>query len=278
MEPISPLYTADLFPPLYRELDALLRTLSAEDWERPTLAGKWLVRDVVAHLLHGDLRKLAAYRDAHLLPPPEPITSQAELVQFINGLNDQFIGPARILSPRLLRELLSFTGPMICELMASLPPHGSSLFAVGWAGEQESENWLDTGREYTERWHHQMQIRAAAGVPGLLERRWLFPLLDLSMRSLPVAYGHTVAARGTAVVIIVRGDGGGAWSLVREELCWTLYRGQPASPATTLTLDGEHAWQLFFNALPDADARDHVQVAGEAALAEPFLGARAVMV
>ena len=278
MEPISPLYTANLFPPLYEELDTLLHGLSHDDWDRPTVAGHWLVRDVVAHLLHGDLRKLAAYRDGHLLPPSRPITSYAELVGFINSLNDQFIEPARILSGRLLRELLAFTGPMVCELVASLPPHGSSLFAVHWVGESESENWLDTGREYTERWHHQMQIRKSVGAPALLERRWLFPLLDLSMRAVPVAYRDTSAPAGAAVVVTVGDDGGGSWSLVREDDEWKLFRGQVPSPTTTVTMEGEHAWRLFFNALPAHEARQRLVVTGDASLAEPLFGARSVMV
>ncbi len=59
MEPTSPLYTADLFPPLHQELIGLLHALSPEDWGRPTVAGEWEVRDVVAHLLDVDLRKLS---------------------------------------------------------------------------------------------------------------------------------------------------------------------------------------------------------------------------
>jgi len=51
MRPLEPLYTAHLFPPLHAELIALLRSLTPEDWERPTVAGSWRVRDVVAHLL-----------------------------------------------------------------------------------------------------------------------------------------------------------------------------------------------------------------------------------
>ena len=76
MEPISAPYAADLFPPLYEELEHLLRGLAPEEWERPTVAGAWRVRDVVAHLLDGDLRKLSAYGDGHL-PPPAGGASQA---------------------------------------------------------------------------------------------------------------------------------------------------------------------------------------------------------
>jgi hypothetical protein len=37
MEPLAPVYTAGLFPPLHGELIVLLRGLDAADWERPTV-------------------------------------------------------------------------------------------------------------------------------------------------------------------------------------------------------------------------------------------------
>jgi hypothetical protein len=50
---------------------------------------------------------------------------------------------------------------------------------VAWAGEAESTNLFDTAREYTERWHHDMQIRSPLGAQGhaeaLLEERLAVP-------------------------------------------------------------------------------------------------------
>ena len=62
---LSPLDTAPLFPELHAELLSFLRALEPADWERPTVAGAWRVRDVAAHLLDGELRTLAAHRDGH---------------------------------------------------------------------------------------------------------------------------------------------------------------------------------------------------------------------
>ena len=278
MEPVSPLYTADLFPPLHRELLSLLRGLAPEDWERPTVAGRWRVRDVVAHLLDVDLRKLSVNRDGHLPAPPAPIRSDEELVRFLNGLNAQWVGAARRLSTRLLVELLSFTGPGICDLVSALPPHERSLFSVGWAGEAESENWFDIGREYTERWHHQMQIRDAVGAPLLLERRWLHPLLDLSLRALPCAYRDVDAPHGTTIVVRVTGEAGDAWSLVRHGDGWQLCRGAAPDSAVVVTLDPDSAWRLLYNALPGSEARHRTRIEGDASFAEPLIAMRSVMV
>ncbi|HYF11621.1 MAG TPA: maleylpyruvate isomerase N-terminal domain-containing protein, partial [Actinomycetota bacterium] len=262
MEAISPLYTADLFAPLHQELIRLLHGLTAEDWERPTVAGRWRVRDVVAHLIDVDLRKLSVNRDGHLPAPAEPIRGYEELVRFLDGLNAEWVGAARRLSPRVLIELLSFTGPLISALVASLPHHERSVFSVSWAGESESENWFDIGRDYTERWHHQMQIRDAVGAPLLLERRWLYPLLDLSFRALPHAYRDIHATSGTAVTVRVTGDAGGAWTLLRDGDKWQLCRGAAPDSAAVVTLDPDSAWRLLYNALPASEARQRSHTEG----------------
>ncbi len=53
---------------------------------------------------------------------------------------------------------------------------------------------VDTGR-----WHHQAQLRDALGVARLLGRRWREPLMDLSVRVLPVAFAPVLAARSVMV-------------------------------------------------------------------------------
>ena len=62
------------------------------------------------------------------------------------------------------------------------------MFPVSWAGEQESANWFDIAREFTERWHHQQQIRLAVEKPGIMTREFYYPVLDCFMRALPYSY------------------------------------------------------------------------------------------
>ncbi|HET9983145.1 MAG TPA: maleylpyruvate isomerase N-terminal domain-containing protein [Longimicrobiales bacterium] len=104
MQPLTPVYTAPLFPPLHRALVVLLRGIDAAAWQRPTVAGRWRVRDVAAHLLDGDLRRLAATRDGHALAPERPLHSFADVVGFINELNATGVRYGERLSPRLLVE------------------------------------------------------------------------------------------------------------------------------------------------------------------------------
>jgi Mycothiol maleylpyruvate isomerase N-terminal domain len=277
MRPMTPTYTVELFPPLHAELLALLRRLGPDDWLRPTIAGSWRVRDIAAHLLDGNLRKLSGGRDGHRLAS-RPLTSFASIVDFINDLNAGGVAYAGRLSPRVLTDLLEVTGEWVARYVATLEPHAQSTIAVAWAGEDRSENWMDTGREYTERWHHQMQIREAVGAPGLLERRWYQPVLDLSVRALPRAYDRVAAPSGTAVVFEVEADGENVWSMVRDDARWRMVRGAATDPAARLRIGADAAWKLLFNALPPDAARVHVAIDGDRRLAEPLLAARAVMV
>jgi uncharacterized protein (TIGR03083 family) len=278
MERLTPVDTVELFPGLHAELITLLRGLDDADWSRPTLAGSWRVRDVAAHLLDGDLRKLSGGRDAHRPPVDGPLSSFADVVALIDRLNAEGVAYAARLSPRVLTDLLEATGRWVSAFVADLPPHGEAPHSVAWAGEERSENWMDTGREYTERWHHQMQIRDAVGAPGLLRHRWLHPLLDLSVRALPRAYEGAAAPEGTAVVLQVQAEGENAWSLVREAARWTVFRGAAPDAAARVTVDADTAWRILYNALPADAARERITVDGDPALAEPMLRARSVMV
>ena len=58
----EPILVAHLFAPLHDELLALLRSLTPDEWDAPTVAGAWTVKDVTAHLLDTCLRRLYAGR------------------------------------------------------------------------------------------------------------------------------------------------------------------------------------------------------------------------
>ena len=206
----EPVQVLQLFPEVRQELLDLLSNLSAEDWERPTACALWSVKDVALHLLGGDIGILSRRRDG--FAPGAPPANWAELVALINHLNDLWVKAARRMSPRVLRDLLSFTGPQVEEFFASLDPF-SVGFAVDWAGPQPAPVWLDLAREYTERWHHQQQIRDAVGRPGLKRRRFLAPVLDTFVRALPYTFRDVPAADGTALRLSISGESGGDWFL-----------------------------------------------------------------
>ena len=149
---------------------------------------------------------------------------------------------------------------------------------MAWADEERSTNRMDIGREYTERWHHQMQIRDAVGAPGLLQRRWFEPLLDLSVHAFRRAYKQVAAPDGTVVHFEVGGESDYVWSVARADSAWSVTRGRLPQAAATLRTDADTAWKLLYNALPRDTMRSRVTVTGDTRLVEPMLAARSVMV
>ncbi|MGH7497353.1 MAG: maleylpyruvate isomerase N-terminal domain-containing protein [Gemmatimonadales bacterium] len=277
LRPMVPVFVADRFSPLHAELIALLRGLQADDWDRPTVCPLWSVGDIAAHLLDDDLRRLSSHRDGQ--PPPHlpRDESPGALVELINRLNADWVGVARRMSPRVIVDLLEHTGPQVAELLGSLDPFGQAHFAVSWAGESQSENWFDVGRDYTERWLHQQQIRDAVGAPALLERRWFHPVLDLFVRALPHTYRNVHREEGTAVQLEVTGRSGGSWALLATPEGWRLYSGRPARSSATVSMTADTAWRLFSKALKTDADRSLVHVSGDHALGAVFFGSLGVI-
>ncbi|HEX8274110.1 MAG TPA: maleylpyruvate isomerase N-terminal domain-containing protein [Longimicrobiaceae bacterium] len=277
MRPVEPIHVAERFAPLHAELIAVLSSLSDGEWDRPAVK-RWTVRDVAAHLLDGDVRQLSFRRDKMPPPPPDrPIESPGDFVAFLDRINATWVDAARRISPRLMVQLHAMTGPEVSRLFAGLDPSAPALFPVAWAGEESSVNWMDTAREYTERWHHQQQIRDATGRPPLTGREWLHPVLDTFVRALPHGYRDTPAADGASVLFAVTGEAGDEWTLLREASRWTLHAGEAPAPAATVTTDADTAWRLFTKGLSREEAGRRVRIDGERRLGEPALGTLAIM-
>jgi len=271
--------TRALFRPVSSALVTLLRELPSGTWDAPTVAGAWAVRDVVAHLLDSTLRRLSFHRDGMTPPPPaKAIASERDFVEFINDLNAQWVTSARRLSPRVLTGLYERASGEAADWFESLPFDAPALFPVSWAGEQASAGWFDVGREFTELWHHQQQIRMAAGAPSLADPRHLAAVIDIAMRGLPHAFRGVDAAPGESLAIDIHGASGGQWTLTRDGQRWTLWRGTPPSATARVRLSDDAAWKLLFNALSGAEAAAAVRIEGRAELAQALLRARSVIV
>jgi uncharacterized protein (TIGR03083 family) len=277
LTPVVPVFLVDLFPGLHAELMSVLRGLRPDDWGRPTACALWSVRDIVAHLLDGALRRLSYGRDGMEAAPEQPIATYAELVAYLNRLNAQWVAAAQRLSPEILMDMLDLTADQLFTYFRALDPHAPARFGVAWAGEETSPNWFDIGREYTERWLHQQQIREAVGAPPLTARKWLYPSLDIFIRALPFTYREVQSETGRSVRIEIRGEAGGIWTLVRAADGWRLFTGSDGSPSTTVSLSQEAAWKLFSKGLTPEQARRTVNIDGDLRLGQPMLGALAIM-
>jgi hypothetical protein len=210
------------------------------------------VHDVAAHILDGDLRKLSVTRDEYLAFPDRATGGH---------LSDLFVAAARRLSPEVLVDLLAFTGPKVYGVLAALEP----------------VSWFDIGYEYTERWHHQEQIRDAVGAPPLTSRDWLRPVFDIFMHTVPHRYSNVTGADGTALSIIISGKVGGTWTLLRETGAWHLFEGNSARHRSRIVISQDDALRLFTKGMHGQVAESRAIVEGDPELATAFFGTVAVM-
>ncbi|MBI4470063.1 MAG: maleylpyruvate isomerase N-terminal domain-containing protein [Acidobacteria bacterium] len=262
VETLKPVLTAHLFRGLEGMLVELLRSLEPPDWEKQTIAPRWKVKDVAAHLLDTQLRKLSICRDGYA-PGPADEPGPFDLVAFINRLNEAGVRLFRRLSPEILIGLMEAVSPQFCAFHEGLDPFAPSVFAVSWAGEEKSLNWFDTAREFTERWHHQQQIRQAVERPGIMVPRLYHPVLDCFMRGLPFAYREIDAPPGTLARFDIAGPCGGSWFLYRDTGYWRLIDAPEGEPASVTTIPEEIAWRIFTKGIDRASAEAQVRVTGE---------------
>src|SRR6266852_6925495 len=117
-----PILCAPLLRKVDRELVALLRSLAPRDWDAQTLAPQWKVRDVAAHLLDTQLRKLSLVRDGWFV---ESAPAPTELAALIHRLNREGVTVYRRLSPPVLTALLERAGEESGQFHESLDPFAS---------------------------------------------------------------------------------------------------------------------------------------------------------
>jgi uncharacterized protein (TIGR03083 family) len=269
-ESSKPIFTAHLFPLLETRLVELLRSFSPAEWEAQTLAPNWKVKDVAAHLLDTQTRKLVAARQGYK-PENSKKLSPEQLVALINHLNAEGVRKYRRLSAGELIARMEGASRESAEYHASLDPFGTAMFPVSWAGEEESTNWFDTAREFTERWHHQQQIRMAVDKPGIMTREFYFPVLDCFMRALPFSYRSVDAKSGSLAQFHVAGECGGSWYLFRDGGVWKLIAQPAGEKISEVTIPQEIAWRIFTKGISVAEATPQTRIAGDAAVAEHIL-------
>lgn len=273
---LGPVFTAHLFNKLDTQLIDLLLALAPSDWETQTIAPKWRVKDIVAHLLDTALRNLSFGRDGEIADAPS-ISSNADLVAFIDRLNEDGVRMYGRLSPRLLISLIEVASRQCADYHLSLDPFALARFAVSWAGEDKSFNWFDIAREYTERWHHQQQIRLAVDRPGILTPALYHPVLDCFMRALPFTYKDVTAPHGTLLQFNVSGECGGSWYLHRASGLWQLAAAPVGKKISEITIPQEIAWRVFTKGIDRASALKQTTIEGDANLGLHVLGMTSIV-
>ncbi len=274
--PLGPIDAVEALARVEEGLSEVLGSLSAAEWDLPTVVARWRVRDVVAHLLDTSHRKLSIVRDGYFAEGPAS-GAPADVRTFVDRINAEGVTVYGRLSHEVLLGLVRNASRQFCDLHRGLDPQALAVFAVSWAGEQQSSNWFDTARELTERWHHQEQIRMAVNRPGIMTRDLYHPVLDCFMRALPYAYRSMPAPTGSHIDVKVTGSCGGLWQLYREADRWTLTRGVPGEPLASIAIPESLAWRIFTKGIGPGEAEGLVRLEGDLVLGAHVLKTVAIV-
>jgi uncharacterized protein (TIGR03084 family) len=186
------------------ELRALLVTLKAPDWDRPTLFKQWTINDVVQHLHDGDLMAAASAAG-----PEQFLAFRAERQVLIDS------GMSRVQAAR--RRLGDLTGPRLldrwhiemadlCDKLSAMPPDTR----LKWAGPDMGVRMFTTARQM-ETWAHGQAIFDVMGATRKPTDR-LRNIAEIGVRT----YGWTFANRqrpvpGPAPYVRLTAPSGAIW-------------------------------------------------------------------
>lgn len=272
----------DLFPQTREGGVRLLKSLSEREWRLPTACPDWSVRDVALHLAGGLLANVSRRRDRHpgnledFAPEGSDLDDLDGLIHALSAWNEAWVVAARRISPPLLIEIIDSAGRQLEDYFRTL--NLAELgHPIGWAGPGPAPVWLDVAREYTEMWTHLAQIREAAG-RGLVDSPRLFaPVLATFVFGIPHALRAIDRTQGTTLRVVIGGEAGGEWWVLRTRAGWQLHRGMTASPNASVDIDEIVAWRLATKGMSPDDARRHAVIDGDLELGEGILNLVAVL-
>ena len=240
--------TLHLFRPLNDKLIEVLSAIQPTDWGKQTVARMWTVKDVAAHLLDGNVRTISIYRDQTEVHPDTVVSNYRDLVTYLDRLNADWISAMKRVSDAMLLQWLRDTHEEYINCLERLNPDATAKYGVSWAGQKVSPNWFHIAREYTEKWHHQQQIRTAIDQPGIMTKEFYRPALDIFFQALPFQYRNIKAESGTQILLEVDSDGGGSWGLRREGDAWIMLDSISGDFNVKVSIPADIAWLLLTKA------------------------------
>lgn len=223
------LQLADDLSVMSRSLVTFLYDVGSEEARHPSLCEGWTVRDVIVHLMDGDMLALESLRggdpfkeksseDQYLLN-----LAQVRLTRHANMGFDEAVDRLWSVRSRLLAEVAEFSPSDAYE-------------KIDWVATKMSRFSLVTSR-LMETWIHSYDVRKPLGfLHTFNDRCWW--LVDLSIRTLPYALRKSgVSLPSINATFDLSGPSGGSWS---QEL---LLGGGDASEEVTIRGPG-WAWAL----------------------------------
>jgi uncharacterized protein (TIGR03083 family) len=228
-------------------LIALLAGLTVDDWRQQTPCPGWTVLGLATHLVGDDVSWLANQRDDHHGTVPPPL-DEAGFIGWLDELQKEWVHAARRLSPRLVIDLLSWTGPQICDVLAGQAADEVSA-SVSWADAELVPVWLDQLREISERWIHRQQLLEALGRSSDLRADLAGPIIDALRWAFRYRLGNVITAAGDTVVVSVHGPVSRRWYLVTGPGGWNFQPQPEGRVLASMALTTDSAWRLLTNNL-----------------------------
>jgi hypothetical protein len=225
-------------------------------------------------LLGDDFGLLARRRDHYMgTPPPEGLTED-EFIDWLDDLQMEWVRAGRRMSPRLVVELLAWSGPRLVSVLADEDLSQRSAH-VSWAGPEAAPRWLDQLRELSEYWIHRQQLLEAVGRPVDLDPTLLRPIL-LGLRwALPYRLSQAGLARDGAIQIAVAEPISERWTLVSRGGAWGFAEGAQERVIAHASLTADAAWRLLTNNLKDAPSA--LDITGDERATAAILATRAII-
>jgi uncharacterized protein (TIGR03083 family) len=277
-EQLKPIDARRLLSGATEELLELLPTLEEDDWLKRTCYPEWRVKHIVAHLIQTAIGRLSSQRDGYpskARPEPLPFNRLAGIIASSNGYWERAFAN---ISPHLLCDLIALTERELAAYLLTQDLTAEAYYPVAWAGETRSDAWFDIAREYTERWHHQEQIREAVGAPSIAKPEYLSPVIATLLRAVPFWYSSLPANEGTSATLSVTGPSGGDWTLVFTSNEWELLPGAIGGSDETIELSDDTAWRFLTRSIPKAEAAKRIRFSSSSPFCEHFLNVKAIMI
>jgi len=253
----------------------LLATVGESDWHRPSPCPEWTVLGLCAHLAGTDLSLLARHRDHYLgTPSPDGLT-ETEFIEWLDELQMEWVRGARRLSPRLVTDLLAWTGPQVVDALRRIEPMPGPA-RVSWAGPDGVPGWLDQVRELSECWIHRQQLLQALGRAPDLRPELAGPILEGLRWAYPFRLQQIRAEPGDTVSIDIAGPVSATWQLVADPSGWNYQSGPGSRVVASLSMTTDEAWRLLTNNLAPAD-QERLRVSGDARVVEVLRRTRAII-
>ncbi len=239
----------------------VLGTVNPSDWSKPTPCPRWTVLELCCHLVGDDLSLLSRHRDGYHGTPPPDGSDEDTFIRWLDELQMQRVLAARRLSPRLVVDLLAWTGPQVADVLRNEDPHAVTAH-VSWAGPDPVPVWLDQVRELSEYWIHRQQLLVALGRPPDLDAGLVGPILHGLRWAYPYRLATVTSAPGDTVSINVSGPLSVAWNVVSTPTGWE-FRSDPGTRVVArLAMSTDEAWRLLTNNLEARD-RAGLQMSGD---------------